>query len=181
MSKRKFGMKKIRIHKAKNTCFATLHFLVRNRRAASAVVSNLILIGAVITVGLVVLAYARTTSLDYQTDYSEAVNLDIRKMKESLSFEYVHYDSSSKGLSVYFLNPGTVDYEVKSLVINDSPAYFTLYRMNDTQRIANCIVEKGAEVYLVSDLSSMINNLKDINKIEIITRSGSSFAYNFMV
>ena len=160
------------------TRFTPIRTLVKNRRAVSAVMSNLILIGAVVAIGLVALGYTRTTSINYQTQYAETMNSDIGKLKESLIFEYVHYDSSSKQLSVYVLNSGTVDVVIKSVFINSSPISLpTINRMTDDQPLT--IIGKGVEAYFALDLSSI--NLQTENTIKLETESDSNFAYNFLV
>jgi len=84
--------------------------LLRGRRAVSAVVSNVILVGAVIAVSFVVLFWAQYRSSAYNDEYSEAMNADIAKLKERLAFEYVFYDCDDEGeLWVYLMNCGTID------------------------------------------------------------------------
>src|SRR4030042_461146 len=91
--------------------FALFRTLAKNKRAVSAVVSNLILIGAVLAIGLVALGYARSTSINYQTDYAQTMNSAINKIKESLTFEYAYY--SSNQLTLYVMNSGTVNVTIK--------------------------------------------------------------------
>lgn len=87
---------------------------VRSRRAASVVVSNLILIAAVIAVGLVVLAYTNTQSNNYVTEYGKTVSADIDHLRETLAFEYVFYNSTgfapgNGSLTLYFINAGSIN------------------------------------------------------------------------
>lgn len=161
--------------------FKPFHLLVKNRRAVSAVMSNLILIGAVMAVGLVVLAYARSNSINYQTQYAEAMNFDIGKLKESLTFEYAHYGSNQ--LSVYVMNSGPVDVTIKSVSINNSPVPLSaliIHRMSDNQLISNNIIGKGTEVKILLDTASMTLPSGE-NNVKITSRSDSNFAYNFLV
>jgi predicted PurR-regulated permease PerM len=85
--------------------FVPLCTIVKNKRAVSAVVSNLILIAAVLAIGMVALGYARSASINYQTDYSKTMNSDINKIKESLTFEYAHYSTSTNQLTFTSLIP----------------------------------------------------------------------------
>ncbi len=173
--KRLFGQKAAELQRF--TVFRLLH---RNRRAVSAVVSNLILVAAVIAIGLVVLSYARSMSINYQAEYGEVVGADITKLKESLSFEYASYSSNSHNVSLYFLNSGAVAFSVASVTVNDSPVNFNLYPMNATHSVAENTVGRGVQAYIVADLSAATLP-NGSNTIEIASRSGSSFAYNFLV
>ena len=83
--------------------------LFQSRQAISAVISNVILVGAVIAVSFVVLFWAQYRSSAYNQQYSEAMSSDIAKLKERLVFEYVFYRESEESLEVYLMNCGTVD------------------------------------------------------------------------
>ena len=179
--------KKARIVKRKATAltlhFGPLHFLMRNRRAVSAVISNLILIGAVMAIGLVALAYTRSTAINYQTQYSETMNTDIGKLRETLVFEYVHYESSSHKLYVYLLNSGTVKVEIDHASVQTSAVDYNLYPINDVSQshpITNNTISNGQEVCLVSNLSSL-NLPSGTYSIKLTSRSGTTFGYNFLV
>jgi len=81
--------------------------LARNKRAESAVISNVILAAAVIVVGLTALMYSQYTSANYQQQYSQNINTNIQQMKEKIIFEYVVYDGGV--LKAFILNCGTID------------------------------------------------------------------------
>jgi hypothetical protein len=83
--------------------------LLRNKRAVSAVISNLILISAVIVVGFAALAFTQSSSYFYAEQYSQDVNSDINKLKEKLAFEFVFYNRTEKVLRVYIINCGKTD------------------------------------------------------------------------
>ena len=84
---------------------APVHKLIRNRRAINAVISNIILIGAVIVVGFAALSWSQYQSSTYQTQYTSDVNANIGQLQEKIVFEYiVKVDSSN--LRVYLLNCG---------------------------------------------------------------------------
>jgi predicted PurR-regulated permease PerM len=55
--------------------------LLRDRRAVSVVISNIILVGAVIAVGFTVVAWTSSRSIAYMTQYSESVNSDVDKLR----------------------------------------------------------------------------------------------------
>jgi len=158
--------------------FAPMHFFVRNRRAISAVISNIILIGAVVSVGLVALTYARSASINYQSEYAETINSDINKIKESLTFEYAYY--SPNQLTLYVMNSGPVDVTIKSISINSSPiavADLTIHPMGSDQEISN-VIAQGAEVTIVLNTIGITIN-EENNNVKIISGSDSNFAYNF--
>ena len=180
-NKHKTTRKKAQILKRKVTAsamsFTPLHFLIKNRRAVSAVMSNLILIGAVMAVGLVVLAYARSTSINYQTQYAQTMSSDIGKLKESLTFEYANYDTTSKNLTVYFLNSGSVDIKITHVSVNVSTPTFITYDMNH-QPISDNVIGSGQEGYLVSNIGNLVNG---VYSVKLTSGSDSTFAYNFLV
>lgn len=161
--------------------FVLFRTLVKNKRAVSAVVSNLILIGAVMAIGLVALGYARTTSINYQTDYAQTMSSDIAKLKETLIFEYAHYDDSNN-LSLYVMNSGPVNVTVKTVSINTSPVTSSavmIFRMSDDEQILNDVIAKGTEVKIVLDTTGIV--ILNENSVKITSGSDSNFAYNFLV
>ena len=156
--------------------FTPIRTLVKNRRAVSAVMSNLILIGAVVAIGLVALGYTRATSINYQTQYAEDMSSDIGKLKENISFEYVHYDGSLNILHVYFLNCGTLDVEIDRLSVNTSTQSFSTYHLNGTS-IPNNIIAHGQEGHIESSM----NLPSGTYSVKLTTGSESVFAYDFLV
>ena len=160
--------------------FVLLYTLVKNKRAVSAVVSNLILIGAVLAVGLVALGYARSTAINYQSDYSETMSADIGKLKETLIFEYAHYGSNQ--LSLYVMNSGQVNVTIQTVSINNSPvppSDMAIYQMSDNQQIFDDVIAKGKEVKIVLNIAGMTQSGE--NNVKITSGSDSNFAYNFLV
>ena len=69
--------------------------LLHRRRGFSAVISNVILTGAVVAVSFAVLFWTQYRSSAYNEQYSEAMNADIARLKERLAFEYVFYNTTS--------------------------------------------------------------------------------------
>ena len=160
-------------------CLTPARLFAKNRHGVSAVISNLILIGAVLTMGLVALAYARSTSIDYQTNYAKTVDSGITKLNESLVFEYAIYGTNN--LAVYVMNSGSVDVTISSVSINKSPvslSHVSIHRMSDNQQVTNFVIGKGVAVKIsVQDTSA---SHAGENVIKITSRSNSNFAYNFM-
>jgi len=159
----------------------------RDKRAVSAVVSNVILTGAVIMVGFSVLSWMLSQSSISRMQYSEAVNADIDRLKERLGFEYVFYNGTSKSLLVYLINCGTVDN------VNLTTVYISFANGTEIKAysysgfalksfsgmiIADHKLNRGDEGYVV--LSSL--NFDSGNYlIRVATKRGSSFDYAFAV
>ena len=162
-------------------CLTPARLFAKNRRGVSAVISNVILIGAVMTLGLVALVFARSTSVDYQTDYAKSVGDNITKLKESIVFEYVHY--ASNDLAVYVLNSGPANVTIKSISINTSPVSLStsvsIHRMNDSVVVNDYVIGKGVAVKI--DVLDTLGAHSPESTIKIITESDSNFAYTFLV
>jgi len=157
---------------------------LHERCAISAVISNVILAGAVITVSFVVLFWAQYRSSAYNEQYSEAMNADIAKLKERLAFEYVFYDKAN--LTVYLLNCGTID----NVTVQTVYIYFsgngtlvkvfsspTLTYFNDTQ-IADQDLDRGEEGCFVLSPLSLETGVN--YSVRVITGRGSTFEYTFI-
>ncbi len=153
----------------------------KNRRGISAVISNMILIAAVVTLGLVALGFAQSTSIDYQNNYAKSVNDNISKLKESLVFEYANY--APNNLAVYVLNSGSANVTIQSISINNSPialspSSVSIQRMNDSVAINDYVIGSGVGVKIsVLDTSSVHS---PESAIVITTGSGSNFVYTFL-
>jgi hypothetical protein len=156
--------------------------LLRGRRAVSAVVSNVILTGAVITVGFVVLAWAQSQKIAYQGQYSGAMNVDVARLKERLAFEYIYYNNSAQNLSIYLLNSG----------IMNSTSIQTVFVSNSTWFISNSSISSltllkggsaaslniGQEGYFVLTGVNLVTG--NSYSVEIITGRGSIFESTFV-
>jgi len=158
--------------------------LLRGRRAVSVVVSNVILVGAVIAVSFVVLSWAQYRSSAYNDQYSEAMNADIAKLKERLAFEFVFY--SGGDLTVYLMNCGTIDnVTAKTVYVCTSTGELinvtskvTLMYFNGTQ-IADQDLDRSEEGYFV------FSSLDDLEtgtsySVRVVTGRGSNFDHTFI-
>ena len=149
--------------------------LFKNRRGVSAVISNLILIAAVIAVGFVVLAWSQTQSSNYTNMYGNAIKSDTDQLRERLAFEYIHYDST--GLKVYLMNSGTIgDVSIASVYIgNVSYASPSLFLLNDTPTSSlNATQEGYFSIPPSPTLAPGVNY-----PITVVTGRGSSFVATF--
>jgi len=155
--------------------------MLRGRRAVSAVVSNVILTGAVITVGFVVLAWTQSRSSAYNEQYSEAMNADVARLKERLTFEYVFYNNSANNVSVYVMNSGTINSINITTVYVSNATWFTsnssitLKFLNGT---STNDLDTGEEGYFVLRQVSLVTG--NSYSVKIITGRGSTFESTFV-
>ncbi len=94
----------------------TRNLAIRNTRAVSVIISNIILIAAVISVGLVVLAWSQSQTSSYQNQYNGMVNANINQLQEKLVYEFVSVDGSQ--LNVYLLNCGSQNVSIAAVLVN---------------------------------------------------------------
>jgi FlaG/FlaF family flagellin (archaellin) len=159
---------------------------LRDRRAVSAVISNIILIGAVIVIGLGVVAWTYSRSSAYRTQYSESVNSDVDKLRERVSFEYVFYNNAAKNLSVYLMNSGKVgkvnvttayvSYSNGSLLATFSSPQLKFLSTNSNATH----LDIGQEGYFVISLSSIPLTQGTVYTVKVVTWRGSSFENTFV-
>lgn len=160
--------------------------LLHGRRAVSVVVSNVILVGAVIAVSFVVLSWAQYRSSAYNEQFGEAMDADIAKLKERLAFEYVFYNASAQNLTVYLMNCGTVnDTTVKTVYVTTSTgelievfSSITLLHFNGDEN-ADQDLDRGEEGYFV--LSSLDDLVAETSySVRVVTGRGSTFDHTFI-
>ena len=159
--------------------------LLHGRRGVNAVISNVILVGAVIAVSFVVLLWAQYRSSAYNEQYGEAMNADIAKLKERLAFEYVFYNQSGSSLWVYLMNCGTIDnVTVKTVYVSNSAgelkvfSNITLMHFNGVE-IADQDLDRGEEGYFV--LSSLDGLMAGTSySVRVVTGRGSTFDHTFI-
>jgi len=149
--------------------------LLKNRRGVSAVISNLILIAAVIAVGFVVLVWSQTQSSNYNNLYGNAIKSDTDQLRERVAFEYIHYETGN--LTVYLMNSGTIgDVSIASVYINNvSYASPSLFLLNDTPTSSlNATQEGYFSIPPSPTLAPGVNY-----PITVVTGRGSSFVATF--
>jgi hypothetical protein len=152
--------------------------LVKDRRAVNTVISNMILIAAVIVLGFIVLSFVRSDSAGYQVEYQQTVSSDIEKLKEALSFEYTYYNSTAKELRVYVINAGTIDVQVDKVYLNTAAESFPfrVFRLSG-QETTDHIVAVGAEREIVL---GNINLASGTYNVKLTTLRGLTFANTFV-
>ena len=160
----------------------------RNRRAVSAVVSNMILIAAVLTIGLVALVWSQNQSADYQKTQTATINEKIYQLKEKLSLEYTNYTSGT--LKVYLLNSGLVNVKIDNVTLSNAPTTpldFKIYQIDSPVEITNKTLgtSTNKEGYIQISGLSLSGTYSVTIKTESInpknTFGGSTFVYTFAV
>jgi len=159
--------------------------LLHEKRAVSAVISNVILTGAVIAVSFVVLFWAQYRSSAYNDQYGEAMNADIARLKERLAFEYVFYNNSKKQLSVYLINCGTIgNVTIQTVYVKNntwsstfSKSQIDLKFMSGTSRPMPQELDIGGEGYFVLSSVGLVTGKS--YSVRIVTGRGSIFESMF--
>jgi archaellum component FlaF (FlaF/FlaG flagellin family) len=123
-NKHKTIRKKAQIFKRKVAAsamrFTPLQLLVNNRRAVSTAISSIIMVAAVITVGLAVLAWANNNFASQQQESTAFFNSQNELMRENFVIEDVwfHPSTSEKDVDVTLRNVGNVDMNVTAIHFN---------------------------------------------------------------
>lgn len=151
--------------------FKPIRLLIKNRRAVNAVISNIILIGAVLVVGFATLYWSQGQSTSYQQEYGSLVNSNIDQVREKVVFEYVGVKNGN--LTVYLLNSGTIgDVKIANVFVNGVPkgAGISLRSLSNGSIINSLSV--GSEGYF--EIST--TGVSSPYLVKIITVRGSTFA-----
>ena len=145
----------------------------------SVVISNMILVAAVVAVGFAVLAYAYSKSELYVTEYNNMVYSDIDKLKETIAFEYIFYNSSTNGrLSVYLLSAGAVgNVNVTTVYVSNSSwsSTFSTISLKYLNGTTSSALKVGEEGYF--ELSPIILVNGSTYTVKIVTWRGSIFEH----
>ena len=164
--------------------------LLLRKRGVTPVISSVILTGAVIAVSFVVLSWTQYRSSAYNEQYGDAMDADIAKLKERLTFEYIFYNGAQDNLSVYLMNSGTIDgIEIKTVYIYDSSnalieifpnstsPNLPLYPFQSWDKISG--LDIGEEGRLVLTLSTSLE--KDAYYcVKVVSVRGSTFENTFV-
>jgi len=155
--------------------------LLRDKGGVSAVISNVILIGAVIAIGFSVMTWTYSQSSVYQAQYENSVNSDINKLRERVSFEYVFYNNTAKSLSVYLMNSGQVsDVSFTTIYISNSSwrITFTSVQLKFMNGTPTTYLAMGLEGYFALSSVSLLSG--NAYAIKVVTWRGSSFENSFV-
>lgn len=150
--------------------------LFRNTRAVNAVISNVILTGAVIAVGFVVLAWTQYHASDYNAQYGETMSSEIARLKERLTFEYVYYNRSTSALRVYLMNSGTIsNVTIQAVYVSNATWFYSdssisLKFFNGTSVSS---LSKGSEGYF--EIATIYLGVNSTYSVRGVTGRGSGF------
>jgi hypothetical protein len=132
---------------------------LHGKRGISSILATTIVMAAVVSTGLALLAWTQYRTSLYEQELGKATDNDIDRLHERLVFEYIFYNGSN--LNVYLMNCGTIDNVTVQMVdiygsgngtlvkAFSSP---TLYNF-DGSPIADQDLDKGEEGYLTPSLS----------------------------
>jgi len=156
---------------------------LKTRRAISAVISNMVLLAAVIAAGFVALQYTISTSNTYTTQYGTSAGSSINQLREKVAFEYVFYNSTSKTLTAYILNCGKIDnvsisaayIRNQSTLIDSKTNGIPLYFLNNTSAQGLNVGQEGKFVLSWTSPSGQTSSYM----IQILTGRGSFFENMF--
>jgi hypothetical protein len=159
--------------------------LLRERRAVSVAISNVILAGAVIVVGFVVLFWAQSRSSSYGQQYSQATSNGIAAVKEGVTYEYVFYNRTQKNLLVYIMNYGLVGNATVQTVYLSNATLFTSFssislKSTTTRQQLKWGLSTGSEGYFTIPISPISLTKSATYNIRIVTNRGNGFETTFV-
>jgi hypothetical protein len=152
---------------------------LKNKRAVSAVISNLILIVAVIVIGFSVLMWSQNQSSNYQKAQANIISQDINQLQERLALEYTYYTSGT--LKMYLLNCGSVNVTLNRIYLSSAPSTPitpVLYDFSNSLIESNTLMPEG-EGYVQIPVSSALTQGAKYD-LTISTARGSSFVFSFV-
>ncbi|MGC9094895.1 MAG: archaellin/type IV pilin N-terminal domain-containing protein [Candidatus Bathyarchaeia archaeon] len=152
----------------------------RYKRAISPVISTVILTGVVIAMSFVVLSWAQYRSSAYQSEYGEAVDGDIAKLKERLAYEFIFYNSTGKALSVYIMNSGAINVAIQTVYVSNATwlVVFQNVNLKFLNGTSTQVLNSGDEGLFVLSLNGLVPG--KTYSVRIISGRGSSFDGSFV-
>jgi hypothetical protein len=165
--------------------------LLKSGRAVSAVISNLILIAAVIAVGFAMIAWAQSTSSNYTNQYGRAISSDINQLQERIALEACYNSTiinNSNNLRAYLINSGTVNVTIQTVYVSSQSGNpikydFSLYNFKQPvpqlvpSNTLNATTGMREGYVLISPITLSLGSYS----IKIITVGGSAFVFTFAV
>jgi predicted PurR-regulated permease PerM len=152
--------------------------LLKSRRAVSAVISNMILVAAVIAVGFAMLGWAQSQSSNYTNQYGRAISSDINQLQERIVFEYIRYDNAKNNLTVYLMNSGTIgNVIIATVYVNNTPNSTIVLRLLSSGASISSLNATQEGYFSIIPYPSLASGAN--YSIKIITGRGSSFVGTF--
>ncbi len=154
---------------------------IRNKKAVSAVVSNMILVAAVIAVGFSVLIWTQFQAGSYQSAQALNIYNDINKLEEKINLEHAFY--SAGNISVYIINSGPVNVTIEKVFLcsigsTPAPIEFTLYTISNPKTIIQSNMLNATSQMREGNIeisTAMVSGQG--YTVKIVTARGSEFAY----
>jgi len=131
--------------------------------------------GAVITVGFIILAWSQTEASNYNNAYSSVIKSDTDQLRERIIFEHIYYNGTH--ITVYLMNSGTIgDVNIANVYVDDTAygAPQKLYFLKDDTETSS--LDTTQEGYFAISLSLVLDT---DYPIRIVTGRGSSFVATF--
>jgi hypothetical protein len=165
-----------------------LRSLLFNKKAASVVVSTIILTSMVVAVSIAVLYWTQSMSKIGNNEYSKNTKASSSAVEERIGFEYVNYSGNS--LTTYIINWGKADNVTIAhvLVLDSSYNYvgsnlttITFRDIDSNFPISGNTLRIGSDgrfTTRISNPSSLISG--DLYYVRIITSRGRNFDGSFI-
>jgi len=156
-----------------------------DKKAASPVVSTLILTAGVIAMSIAVLYWTYSMGKIGNLEYSKSTAASSNAISERIGFEYMTYDSSSGNLTVSIINWGKADNVIIAhvLILDSSYNYvgsnistIVLKSIDNNQPVSGLRI--GSDAWFTTRTSAPLNQ-DQIYYIHISTSRGRNFDFPF--
>lgn len=150
---------------------------IRSRRAVSQIVGTLFMLAIVVPVGTVVVTKGLNQIGEINNHLASGVTFENERGQEDIVFEHVHFDPTSKQVSVSIRNVGTTDSTINKITIVKTETQELL--VNDQNLSVNAQTKVGITISEIANISStqwddpLYRNSE--YKIAITTENGNFF------
>ena len=164
-----------------------------NKRGLSPIFATMILATIIIVFGTVAYYYSSNLTSSATNSYTNSMSTSQQSISERIGFENVLYDSSSGKLTVYLINCGSANnLQIDSIFIYDSSHNIVGQPFSGNQILPLQPIDRGTptptpitgnrlnvgqEGYFTVTSNSLLSG--SIYTIQLITKNGSSFNYEF--
>jgi uncharacterized membrane protein len=158
--------------------------LLLNKKAASVVLSTVVLTAGVIAMGIAVLYWTQSMGKIGNLEYSKSTKASINAVEERIGFEYISYSSTSKTVTVNIINWGkadnisiarvyVLDTSYSHVAVSNNVALKNITNNND---ISGNILRLGCEGYFTITTTLASNSMY---YVRIVTDRGRNFDGSF--
>ena len=162
--------------------------LLFNKKAASVVVSTIILTAMVVAVSIAVLYWTQSMSKIGNTEYSKNTKASSNAIGERVGFEQVSYVGNS--LTAYIVNWGkTTNVTVAHVLVLDSSYNYigsnlttiTLRNIDNNMPLPGNLLRIGTDAFFTTSISNPNSlHLGDLYYIRVVTSGGRNFDGSFV-